>query len=189
MGQVTQTEPVLSLRTATTEDTLALGRCVGAACLPLPDAGLVLCLSGDLGVGKTVFVRGLARGIGIPAETAIVSPTFTIARSYPVPGAQIELHHVDAYRLEGAEDLDAAGFEEMCGKGCLTCVEWGERVPAALPDDRLEVTLAMDDADGAPPPEPGAIPECGRTVRLTARGPNARAVLRKLEAATQGVFD
>ncbi len=179
---MTQTESVLDLRAETTEAMLALGRETGAACVPLSDEGLLLCLTGDLGMGKTVFVRGMARGIGIPETTAIVSPTFTIARSYPVPGSDVVLHHVDAYRLAGAEDLDAAGFEEMCGKGCLTCVEWGERVPAALPDDRLEVTLAMDDAGGAAPPEPGAIPEFARNVRIAALGERARQVLRRLEA-------
>jgi tRNA threonylcarbamoyladenosine biosynthesis protein TsaE len=166
-------------RTEGPEDTIDLGRALGRAALPLPPGGLTVALHGDLGAGKTVFVKGAALGIGIPASTRIVSPTFTIARSYEAPGTGISLHHVDAYRLGGEAEVEAAGFEEMRGDGVLTCVEWAERVAPALPADRLEVTLALDTAH-APSVPPGAEPRAPRVVRLRATGPGAARVLERL---------
>ncbi len=139
---------------------------------------LVIELRGDLGAGKTVFVRGLARRLGVPTTMPVVSPTFTIARSYAADcGALRELHHVDAYRLRGVEDLDAAGFEEMCGTGRLTCVEWGENVTEALPEDRVRISLTP-----VLPTElvPGEAPECPRDVRFEALGPRAAELLDAL---------
>jgi tRNA threonylcarbamoyladenosine biosynthesis protein TsaE len=164
---------------ADTEATLALGAQVGRA---LIDAGLpelVIDLRGELGAGKTVFVRGLARGLGLPVSQRIVSPTFTIARAYALEaGVLRELHHLDAYRLGGAADLEAAGFEAMCGNGCVTCVEWGENVEEALPVDRLCVTLAALPTSSG---EPGG--EAPRLATLTAGGPRSGSVLARLRAA------
>jgi tRNA threonylcarbamoyladenosine biosynthesis protein TsaE len=167
--------PIRRLETTDTDETLALGRALAEALREEGCRGLLVELQGDLGAGKTVFVRGVARGIGVPAEARVVSPTFTIARAYPIAGDVLHtLHHLDAYRLRGIEDLDAIGFEEMCGDGCLTCVEWGEYVAEALPVDRIRVTFQ------ALPPEdlqPGEAPECPRSVDVEALGPEARRVV------------
>lgn len=157
--------------TRDTEETLALGAALGRALRQLEVTALVVSLDGELGSGKTVFVRGLAGGVGVASNARIVSPTFTIARSYAIsPGPLLILHHLDAYRLRGPEDLDAIGFEEMWGIGCLTCVEWGGYVEAALPEDRIHMLLQ------ALPPEhfqPGEVPECPRRVRIEGLGPEA----------------
>ncbi|MDJ0976828.1 MAG: tRNA (adenosine(37)-N6)-threonylcarbamoyltransferase complex ATPase subunit type 1 TsaE [Planctomycetota bacterium] len=161
---------------------LALGRAVAAAAGPWLRGGILIDLRGDLGMGKTVFVRGVAAGLGVPPSQAVVSPTFTIARSYE--GEHATLHHLDAYRLGGLEDLEAAGFEEMWGEGIVTCVEWGARVVEALPADRLEVSLDMDpDAGPVRAPEPGGVPVFPRRVVFVAHGPRARALLAAFEAA------
>ena len=172
-------------RAETPEATIAVGRALGEATLPLPSGGLVVALHGDLGAGKTVLVKGVALGLGIPPSVRVVSPTFTIARRYEVPGGAVALQHVDAYRLGGEGEVEAAGFEEMRGDGVLTCVEWAERVSAALPADRLEVTLTLD-ATSIGSIAPGAEPRAARLVRLHATGPKGRRVLERLGPLVTG---
>lgn len=171
----------LVLQTRDTAGTLALGGEVAAALLASGEDRLCLQLEGDLGAGKTVLVRGLARGLGVPSSVPVVSPTFTIARDYALPPgtALAALHHVDAYRLGGADELDAAGFEEMCGDGRVTCVEWGGRVAEALPEDRVRIEL---EPAAEPAGEHPGLGEATRRVTLTARGARARRVLALLAA-------
>ncbi|MHC5011824.1 MAG: tRNA (adenosine(37)-N6)-threonylcarbamoyltransferase complex ATPase subunit type 1 TsaE [Planctomycetota bacterium] len=172
----------LQFVTSGPEATRAAGVRLAAAALPLPKGGLLVALHGELGAGKTVFVQGVAAGLGIPPAAGVVSPTFTIARSYPAPDAVgVTLHHVDAYRLGGAEDLESAGFEDMCGDGCLTCVEWAERVEDALPVDRVDIWIAMESTTATVPE--GEVPRLPRRLRLRAGGPSARAWLARFEAA------
>jgi len=104
-------------------------------------AGLVVALAGDLGAGKTCMAGGIARGLGVPDEVPVVSPTFTLINPYP---ARIPLYHVDFYRLEDPEELEVIGFADVCGPGGVTVVEWPDRFPEALPSERLEVTLRVE---------------------------------------------
>jgi len=169
----------LVLRTADTAETLALGQALAEAALDTGVDALVLDLHGHLGAGKTVFMRGLARGLGV--TEGVVSPTFTIARSYALSGVGFEaLHHIDAYRLTSAEELDAAGFEDMWGTGRVTGVEWGEHVEDALPMDRIRVALQSPPAEAPPAFDD---PEAAREIRLTATGPSAARVLDALRNA------
>ncbi len=134
-----------------------------------------------MGAGKTVFVQGLAEGLGITSDAPVVSPTFTIARSYEVEDSLLELHHVDAYRLTGVEDLDNIGFEEMCGNGRITCVEWASRVEDALPEDRVDLWIEM-----LPMDEPyvrGEAPRAPRRLRFVARGAASARWLEALDDA------
>lgn len=177
--------PPVVLHVSDAEDMLALGARIARLLLPLPPGGFVIDLRGDLGMGKTVFARGAGAGLGVPARTPIVSPTFTIARSYQgtdSEGRSWTLHHLDAYRLGGIEDLEAAGFEEMCEDGALTCVEWGDRVADALPEDRLEIRIDMDAAAAArlEQLEPGAVPVFPRRLTFIAHGARAQALLQCL---------
>lgn len=86
--------------------------------------GDLLLLEGDLGAGKTTFVRGVARGVGSPAHVA--SPTFQLVRVYP---GRIQLAHVDLYRLEASTELAELGLEELLDQGVVV-VEWGNRLEA-----------------------------------------------------------
>src|SRR5262245_30794417 len=86
--------------------------------------GEVVLLSGELGTGKTVFVRGLARGVGVDPEE-VSSPTFVLLTSYP---GRLTLHHADLYRLERGADEGELGLEELPGFGGVLAVEWAERL-------------------------------------------------------------
>lgn len=130
--------------------------------------GLVVALVGPLGSGKTVFAKGLAEGLGIDPRR-VASPTFVIASEYPVEGEGLSRFvHADLYRLERAEELEAAGLLDWLDPHTLLAVEWADRFPEALPDDRLEVRFGGG---------PGA-----RVLEVEARGPAAAAVLERWRA-------
>jgi tRNA threonylcarbamoyladenosine biosynthesis protein TsaE len=139
-----------SIVAGSAEETRALGAGLGEVARPLSEGGLLIALRGPLGAGKTVFVQGLARGLGVPPTAEVVSPTFTVARDYPAAGdPPLVLEHLDAYRLGSADDLEAVGFQEMVGEGRVTCVEWADRVEAALPEDRIDLEIALSPDDAA----------------------------------------
>ena len=101
----------------------------------IPD-GAVVALYGDLGAGKTAFVRGLARGMGI--EERVSSPTFTIVNEYL--GAR-ELYHFDMYRLGGSDELFGIGWEDYLNRGGVCAVEWSENVADAFEGDEITVRI------------------------------------------------
>ncbi len=120
----------------TPEETEALAERLARALGP----GSVVALHGELGAGKTCFVRGLARGLGHD-PASVSSPTFVIEHRYDAPG-RTPLVHLDAYRLRGPEDLPAIGWEELLAEAhAVVVVEWAERIGAALPDHARHITL------------------------------------------------
>ncbi len=119
-------------------DTMALARRLAARLCP----GTVVALSGELGAGKTCFVRGLAEGLGLPARS-VSSPTFVIVHEY---GSR--LIHIDAYRLSGPDDLESIGWEEMLDRArAVIALEWPTRISEALPAARVEVRIAHGEHD------------------------------------------
>lgn len=137
------------LVTRTAAETAALGAAVGRRLFP----GAVVCLSGDLGAGKTCFTQGVARAVGV--QGPVQSPTFVLVQEYPE--ARVPLRHADLYRLESAAEARALGLEERVGYDGAWIVEWADRFPDMWPEDRLEVVLTHH-------------PE-GRTVEARATGP------------------
>jgi tRNA threonylcarbamoyladenosine biosynthesis protein TsaE len=119
-------------------ETHALGQRLGA----LLHAGDVVVLDGDLGTGKTVVAKGIAIALGVTEP--VVSPTFTVVREYD---AATPLVHVDVYRLDHLQELHDLGFDDLVGGEAVTVVEWGDRVSAVLPSDRLRVHLASGERD------------------------------------------
>ena len=101
--------------------------------------GDVVVLNGELGAGKTTFVKGLAEGLGV--VDAVTSPTFTIVQHYD---GRVPVTHVDVYRLDRLQELHDLGFEEML-EDAVTIIEWGDAVAPLLPTNRLEIRLTMGD--------------------------------------------
>ena len=117
---------------------------LGAALAAQLEAGSVVAFSGDLGVGKTAFVRGMARGLGI--TQAITSPTFTIVNEYE--GGRLSLFHFDMYRLSSSEELFDIGWEDFLARGGICAVEWSENVDDAM-GDCLRVDIRRGGAEDA----------------------------------------
>jgi tRNA threonylcarbamoyladenosine biosynthesis protein TsaE len=130
----------MTLQTTTHDatETYALGQRLGAILSP----GDVIVLDGELGTGKTVLAKGIAAALGITEP--VVSPTFTVVREYDAP---TPLVHVDVYRLDHLQELHDLGFDDLVGGDAVTVVEWGDRVSAALPSDRLRVLLEPGEGD------------------------------------------
>lgn len=116
----TSTIPSGSFTTANDTETEALGARLGASLA----GGDVVLLHGDLGTGKTVFVRGMARGLGLDAEE-VASPTFVLMTTYK---GRLSLHHSDLYRLRGGGDEQELGLEELPGPDGVLAIEWAERL-------------------------------------------------------------
>ncbi len=114
-------------------ETEALGETLGKK---LP-AGSVVAFTGDLGAGKTAFVRGMARGLGIP--TRVTSPTFTIVSEYEE--GRLPLFHFDMYRLSSADELFDIGWEDYLRRNGICAVEWSEHVSEALDEDCIRVDI------------------------------------------------
>jgi tRNA threonylcarbamoyladenosine biosynthesis protein TsaE len=117
------------------EETRLVGRELATNTPP----GTVLSLVGDLGAGKTEFVKGLAIGFGIECE--ITSPTFTILHEYK--GGRVTLFHMDFYRLNEEWELDEIGFDEYLGAGGVCAIEWGEKFAHRLPPDAIRVLFSF----------------------------------------------
>jgi len=120
------------------EETEQLGEQLGRTLRP----GSVVAYRGDLGMGKTAFTRGLARGLGCTCR--VTSPTFTIVNEY---SGALPLFHFDMYRLDSSDALFDIGWEDYLDRGGVCAVEWSERVEDALPDDTLWVSIARGDGE------------------------------------------
>ena len=158
-------------------ETQAVGEALGAHLA----GGQVIALHGDLGAGKTTFVQGLARGLGVLARVS--SPTFVLINEYPA-GRGLRLLHVDTYRLGGPpaaghraaapdetalDEAEALGLAELLDDpAAVIAIEWAERVAALLPADHLLLELYYG-------PEPNT-----RILRFTPRGPRSAAVVAKM---------
>ena len=131
---------VLVACTSSPEETRDCGAALARAARP----GAVVALEGDLGAGKTHFTQGVAGGLGIDAS--VTSPTFNLLVSYE--GGRLPLFHFDLYRLNEARELEDLGYYDVLDAQGVCCIEWSERFPSALPDDRLTVFVVRDQASG-----------------------------------------
>lgn len=100
---------------------------------------MVICLDGELGSGKTIFVKGFARALGI--EENITSPTFNIVKEYE--NGELPLYHMDVYRLEDGKD--SIGFNDYFNKGGVTIIEWSDIIKDKLPEERLQIKFKFVD--------------------------------------------
>ena len=114
-------------------DTLELAQNIESEKFP----NMVICLIGELGSGKTVFVKGFAYALGI--EENITSPTFNLVKEYL--NGELPLYHMDVYRLEG--NPDNVGFDDYFSRGGVTIVEWSDMISDILPEERLEIEFKV----------------------------------------------
>ena len=122
---------------ANSEETEKLGFAIGQTA----SEGDIICLSGDLGAGKTALAKGIALAKGVP-EDEITSPTFAIMNIYK--GKDAELRHFDLYRLNRAEELDDIGFDEYVGGCGITMIEWADLFPEEMPEEYLQINISVE---------------------------------------------
>lgn len=122
--------------TCNEKETYTLGFELARAAKP----GDVFCLDGDLGVGKTVFTAGFAKGLEI--ETPICSPTFTILQTYEE--GRLPLYHFDVYRIADIDEMEEIGFDEYAFGGGICIIEWGRQIEDILPDGTKFITIEKD---------------------------------------------
>ncbi len=125
-----------TVETGSAEETFALGRRIGEQA----SAGEVYTLVGDLGVGKTVFTQGVAKGLGI--EDTVNSPTFTILQVYGE--GRLPFYHFDVYRIGDVEEMDEIGYEEYFYGDGVCMIEWADLIEDILPERYCRITISKD---------------------------------------------
>jgi tRNA threonylcarbamoyladenosine biosynthesis protein TsaE len=128
----------MEIRVTDAEETIKLGEIIGKSLEP----GSIIALRGGLGAGKTVLVKGIARGLGIEDEP--VSPTFVIMNAYE---GRIPLYHFDLYRISGADELTGIGADEFLYGGGVSAVEWAERVEEIFPEYTIYIDIKIPEPD------------------------------------------
>lgn len=147
--------------TDSVEDTKILGERVGL----IVNSGLILALTGNLGSGKTSFVQGLARGLNVPENYYITSPTYTLINEYP---GRHRLFHVDLYRIEDSTDFEDIGLYDILDTKGIVAIEWADRLANGLLTEYVAVEFEMSNWDS-------------RNILLTAYGRDETNLLKKLK--------
>jgi tRNA threonylcarbamoyladenosine biosynthesis protein TsaE len=137
----------------------------------LLEAGDIICLSGDMGAGKTVFSSGMGKGWG--ALETITSPTFNLVHQHRHAQDKTILYHLDCYRLRGAQDVDSIGLDDIFDSKGIVILEWAERIQEVLPENRLWIHLRV-------------IEDTRRNFILEASGARHQALIEKFRAVTFG---
>lgn len=144
-------------------ETVALGEALAAALRP----GDLVTLMGPLGAGKTTLVRAICEALSVPAEAGVSSPSYALVNVYE--GGDVEVAHVDLYRLEDGDDLESIGFRDLLDGACIVLVEWPERAPGL--EDAADLRVRIEDRGPT-----------ARTFRLSATDPARAGRLAELLA-------
>jgi len=132
--------------------------------------GGIVCLFGALGAGKTILVKGMAKGLGI-SKDLVISPSFVLIREYQSAkraGSKIALYHLDLFRLSSPQDILKLGYEEYLYDQGICVIEWAERLAQLLPDEFLKIELEITG-------------ETKRIIRLTAKGWQYQEILKGIK--------
>ncbi len=126
-----------TLTSSSPAETRRLGIWVGRHLKP----GDVVCLMGKMGTGKTLFTRGIAKGLGVLRVQSVRSPSFTLVHEYE---GRHPMYHLDLYRLQGEEELEGIGWEDYLYGDGVAVIEWAEKIDQQLPKERLDVVMVME---------------------------------------------
>ncbi|MDX9786575.1 MAG: tRNA (adenosine(37)-N6)-threonylcarbamoyltransferase complex ATPase subunit type 1 TsaE [Desulfobacterales bacterium] len=155
----------LETLTRSVTETRALGRRIGNAIT----GGLVIALTGDLGSGKTAFVQGLAKGIGVPDADYVTSPTYSIIHEY---SGRLALFHMDLYRINDSSEAEDIGIYDLIQPENLVAIEWPEMIASELPKDHLSLFFEIQS-------------DTTRKISICAYGLQAKSVIRRLDISTK----
>ncbi|ADY56965.1 Uncharacterized protein family UPF0079, ATPase [Syntrophobotulus glycolicus DSM 8271] len=127
----------MTLQSKTPEQTFAFGSKLGS----LFSGGEVLCLNGELGAGKTVLAKGLAKALAVKEQ--VTSPTFTMIQEYQgqIKGQPVRLVHMDLYRLRNAEEAEIIGVPDYFREDCICLLEWPEVIEDILPEEKIDISI------------------------------------------------
>ena len=145
------------------QETFDLGCALGRAL----SGGETVALLGNLGAGKTQFVKGVAVGNGLDDPSRVTSPTFVLVNEYP---GRLYLYHVDLYRLRGEDEVFSLGLDEMADFGSVVLIEWADRARNAMPSDTLWLEFEL-------------LGQTDRAIGFKATGPQAERALHALQEA------
>jgi tRNA threonylcarbamoyladenosine biosynthesis protein TsaE len=155
------------IQTKRVSETIRIGKSIGGHLLP----GDVVALVGELGVGKTQFIKGLAAGAGIRNPAYISSPSFTLIHEYP---GKIPFYHVDLFRLEGEKEAEELGLEEYFQGGGITAIEWADKIPSLLPSKNLFIHIAY-------------VGKNSRSLEIIGRGKRYQELVSQIQSSVLGV--
>jgi tRNA threonylcarbamoyladenosine biosynthesis protein TsaE len=139
-GAEREVEPLSSSRqpecvvTSSGEETIEIGRRIARM---LPKKACIL-LIGNLGAGKTTLAKGIIQGLGLAEPDEVASPTYTLIHEY----GEGRVYHIDLYRLDQAEQVATLGLDDIFDREAVVLIEWGERFPALMPTQRIEIQLS-----------------------------------------------
>ena len=122
--------------TQSEEETIALGEKLAAELA----SGAVVLLIGNLGAGKTTLAKGIVKGLGAAQPDEVSSPTFTLIHEYSP-----SVYHIDLYRLDREDQVATLGLDEIFDRSAVVLIEWGERFPNLMPEDRVEIRLRANE--------------------------------------------
>jgi tRNA threonylcarbamoyladenosine biosynthesis protein TsaE len=154
------TERSITYRTISGNDTIRLGQRLGS----LLKGGDVVALVGELGSGKTWFAKGIGLGLGVPADTVVASPSFSLVNEYE---GSYSFYHIDGYRLDGLADFLAAGLDQYFYMEGVVAMEWADRWPEILPECNVRVEIMIEN-------------EISRKFTLTGHHPRALEILEEM---------
>ena len=155
------------LQTRNTSGTIQIGKSIGSLLLP----GDVVALVGELGTGKTQFIKGLAVGVGIGKPTYISSPSFTLINEYK---GKIPFYHIDLFRLRAEKEAEDLGLEEYFQSGGITAIEWADRIPSLLPREMLWIQISYTG-------------ENTRSLEIIGKGKRYEALINRLRISDCGL--